>query len=216
MWDLGPIEVAEAYFPQIVFGFGVLLVLYNLYALSQRRELTEARAELLRQLLRADAAEKLSMTDPLTGAFNRRYLDRLLEAEMKRSRRSGRPFSILMIDLDEFGAVNKLYGHLMGDRLLVQVSELLHRVFRQTDTIVRYGGDEFLVVLVDTDEEAAQAARSRLDAAVASREQAGSENEVPISMSCGCATSTAYETVDALMSAADVVMRRRKAASKPG
>jgi diguanylate cyclase (GGDEF)-like protein len=96
------------------------------------------------------ATRELSLRDSLTGCFNRGYALDALDAELRRSRRSGAPLSILMFDVDHFKAVNDRFGHLAGDHLLSAIGEQLGRSMRTSDIRCRYGGDEFLVILPET------------------------------------------------------------------
>lgn len=150
----------------LILILAVVVLLFNLQAFRRRQTLRNSRAECVRQLLRADAAEKLALTDPLTGLFNRRHLDQFLNHESKRSARTGGRYSVLMLDLVGFGDLNKDLGHLEGDRVLRELAGILSDVFRQTDSVFRYGGDEFLIVLIDTDASGAERACERLLARV--------------------------------------------------
>lgn len=117
--------------------------------------------------------KELALVDPLTGAFNRGYLDDLMEkavAREKRNKKDGKknlPFSVLMIDLDKFKQLNDNYGHLMGDKVLKAVVEIMKRnLERETDVLARYGGEEFVIVLENTDEKGASTVAERIRKAI--------------------------------------------------
>jgi len=97
---------------------------------------------------RLQSANSLIYRDDLTGLYNHRFLDVALDQEMKRVRRFGGSFSILFIDLDNFKKVNDRYGHLVGSSILKQVASRLHHTVRDVDIVIRYGGDEYNVILI--------------------------------------------------------------------
>jgi diguanylate cyclase (GGDEF)-like protein len=107
-------------------------------------------------------AQDQAVRDPLTGLFNRRHVEWVLPAEMKRAERYGTPLSLLVLDIDHFKAVNDQYGHPMGDRVLVELARLLNRILRVGDTSARMGGEEFCVLLPHSDTAAALRAADRL------------------------------------------------------
>ena len=128
----------------------------NLEEMVQQRtqELTEARDRLEALVKELDdknqALEILSVTDKLTGLANRRKLESSLQSEILRARRYGKRFSIILIDVDHFKAVNDTYGHQVGDAVLVQLATLLTRNARETDIVGRWGGEEFLIICPET------------------------------------------------------------------
>ena len=91
--------------------------------------------------------------DELTGAKNRRYLNTFIKKEIKKCKRYNQVFSILLLDLDDFKVINDIHGHLEGDKVLKGFVDFLQRTLRESDEIIRYGGDEFIVFLPNTDRE---------------------------------------------------------------
>ncbi|MGQ9464159.1 MAG: diguanylate cyclase [bacterium] len=129
-----------------------------------------------------EEAKKLSLTDPLTGLSNRRSLEMMLDNEIKRAERYRRPFAILMMDLDNFKSYNDKFGHSAGDYILQKFSTLMKETIRDVDFICRYGGDEFIAVLPETDANFALVVAERI------RKKIESENlEPPITLSIGIA-----------------------------
>lgn len=101
-------------------------------------------------VLRVSSLERDASTDPLTGIFNRRYLDRRLADEFAAARRYELPLAVLMLDIDHFKRVNDTYGHPAGDQVLVELAREVFRQLRETDVFVRYGGEEFMIVAPHT------------------------------------------------------------------
>ncbi len=116
---------------------------------------------------KTDLLESISVRDGLTGIFNRRQFDRVLQTEWNRAMRSGYPLSLVLLDLDDFKAFNDNYGHLAGDHCLQRAAETLQTTLRRaSDFLARYGGEEFAVILPDTDREQAATVAKNLCRAV--------------------------------------------------
>ena len=109
---------------------------------TKELRVSNKRLEAAREELRS-----MALTDPLTGAYNRRYFDEIIGRELERHRRAKQPLAIVFLDIDRFKAVNDVHGHGVGDVLLRDVSEYLRRKLRETDYVFRWGGDEFLVLM---------------------------------------------------------------------
>lgn len=160
--------------------------------------------------------ERQSITDSLTGALNRRFLNRFLETERARAERYERPIGLLMMDLDDFKSINDTYGHERGDRILVAFADALRGAVRKIDSVIRYGGDEFLVVLPETAVEGADTAAERIRSAVEAVLLAGDAlpAEVTISVSAGVAVHHPGDDLEAKLREADAAMyadkRRRR------
>jgi len=106
-------------------------------------------------------AREAACTDPLTGALNRRGFDKACQRELARARRSGSPLALAHIDLDNFKRLNDTFGHLVGDKALIRLVDILHRSMRPSDVLCRFGGEEFILMLPETDLARAYAAMSR-------------------------------------------------------
>jgi diguanylate cyclase (GGDEF)-like protein len=156
---------------------------------------------------RRTRAQKFALTDPLTRLFNRTMGIRTLELEITRSRVSLRPLTVLMVDLDNFKRLNDTHGHVLGDHALRDTAEVLHKTLRRTDTLCRYGGEEFLVVLPETTPEDATVLATRLFTAVESR---GYEAGLPTTVSIGLASLRPEDTVEALLARADQALYASK------
>ena len=130
-----------------------------------------ARTGVLQEELRnrAVALERLAFTDALSGIPNRRFLDRQLEALVSSARRHGRPLAVALVDIDRFKPVNDTYGHATGDAVIAEVARRLTARLRTEDHLGRFGGEEYLVLLPETDAEAAAAVAEDLRAEVGSR-----------------------------------------------
>ncbi len=151
------------------------------------------------QRLREECARlrELSHTDPLTGLFNRRYMKMALEREMERTRRTGLPTSLIMIDLDHFKRINDTYGHEAGDDALKWTSGVWRKNLRRIDILCRYGGEEFAVILPGTRLHAAKRAAKRLQAALISSPVELQGRMVPLTASFGVDTYTTLEEITA-------------------
>lgn len=116
--------------------------------------------------------------DPLTGLFNRRYLQKFLDSEIKRSRRYKLTFSILMLDIDDFKTCNDRYGHVTGDKVLKDMACILNKESRGEDVAIRYGGEEFIINMPQTNKEGARIMAERLRKKVEERAFISEENTV--------------------------------------
>ena len=172
---------------------GVPSTLVSAYDLTEHKK-TEGQLQLL------------AVTDSLTGLGNYRHLVESVDAEIKRSGRTGRPFAILLLDLDQLKKINDRYGHMIGSRALCRVANALRVQCRVIDTATRYGGDEFAVILPETTAAAARLAASRIHSRIALDIQ-----RPPLSVSTGVAVYPHDgKTVEALLRAADHEVYRMK------
>jgi diguanylate cyclase (GGDEF)-like protein len=180
--------------------------------------LLEPAAVALDNAILLQRAEALSVTDDLTSLYNSRYLNQVLRREAKRASRSGRPLSLLFIDLDGFKAVNDTHGHLCGSRALVEAAAVIRGSARETDVVARFGGDEFALVLPDTGAEGAYAVGERTRERIAAHAFLAADGlNIRLTASVGVATlPDAAMSAEELMQAADAAMYEVKDRGKNG
>jgi len=163
-------------------------------------------------------AEALSVTDDLTQLYNSRYLNQVLRRETKRAARSGRPLSLLFVDLDGFKTINDTHGHLLGSRALVEAAAVIQGGARETDVVSRFGGDEFALVLPDTGLSGAVAVAERIRERIAAHEFLSTDGlTIRLTASVGVASLPDMTgSADGLVQAADAAMYQVKARGKNG
>lgn len=156
-----------------------------------------------------ESLSDLSVTDGLTKLYNHRYLQDLLTHEVERSNRYRTPLTCLMVDIDDFKKINDQKGHPFGDTVLVNLGKVINQMIRRTDRVGRYGGEEFLIIMPQTDSDSALPIAERLVKAVRS---------LSITVSVGLATYPALalgvKSKDSLLSAADQALYQAKRSGK--
>lgn len=157
-----------------------------------------------------EESSRLATTDPLTGVFNRRTFIELAEQELARTRRAGTPISLMMLDLDYFKRVNDTYGHLTGDDVLVSFTRLIKDCVRRGDLVVRYGGEEFCVLLPATTLSAATALAERIRAATATSALTAKPFKITVSIGLTAYTGSEDTTLSDLLARADEALYRAK------
>ncbi len=176
------------------------------------KNMAERLALTLSDMKLREALRMQSIRDPLTGWFNRRFLEETLEREISRSARNRRPLAILMMDVDRFKEFNDSYGHVAGDVALQSVCQLIKNQIRNEDAACRYGGDELVLILPDTSPELAAERAEAIRTAVGQVEmQYRGQPAGTLTLSCGIATSPANGiTAQELLRAADAALFRAK------
>ena len=183
---------------------------FNIYALTRGKEAEKVRTDLLLETLENEVGRLQGMIDPMTRVYNRYCLEEMLQKEMSRSDRYAKVFALILVDLDKFKEINDRFGHLMGDFVLAEVGEILRSCVRGSDVIIRYGGDEFVLVLSETDLLGAEVVVNRLHKKV---EQWNSSNRVArfdLTVSSGIAIYTEGKKATDLISEADQQMYSMK------
>jgi diguanylate cyclase (GGDEF)-like protein len=168
---------------------------------ERTRELVEKNREL----------EVLSVTDRLTGLFNRRKLDEVLDEEMIRCRRYGVEFALVIMDIDHFKHVNDSHGHPVGDGVLQAMARILRENTRDADALARFGGEEFVIVCRHSNLEGAVDSAERVRAAIAAHDFAGVGN---VTASFGAAACCEGDTATSLLERADAALYRAKSAGR--
>lgn len=175
-----------------------------------------AVAQVLGNIYQLSRSRDLAMRDDLTKAYNRRFFEAYLDEEIERSRRYGALCSIIFLDLDDLKMVNNVYGHLTGSRTLQEVAKRILNAVRGIDKVVRFGGDEFCIILPQTDQDQAMLVANRVrKSLVASPLRIEPDIEISISASFGIATFPTHGvTKDDLVRQADAAMYRVKSTTK--
>lgn len=153
----------------------------------------------------------LAVTDPLTGLFNRRKTEELLKQEIERNDRYGTPFSVLLADIDHFKDINDSFGHDVGDRAIVHVTNLLTSNTRKADLIGRWGGEEFIIILPELDANEARLAAGKLVRKISENRFDLGKEDVGITVSIGVAEFEPKSTVHTLIKNADRALYQAKA-----
>jgi diguanylate cyclase (GGDEF)-like protein len=195
-------------------GLAALLILFNTYMITRRLELRRMREAIISTSIQNELVRLQSFTDPLTEVYNRRALDDMAARYMSRARRLGKPLSFMVIDTDRFKDINTQFGHLTGDFVIAEIAALLQGAVRGSDAVVRYGGDEFLVVLADAPLEGAKVAVQRVEKSVEDWNRAGHLPGFELSLSVGIAEWSDGQTLDQVLTEADRRMYSIKDARK--
>jgi len=194
----------------LAVGLVVLVALLNTYLLGKRLELRQLREQIISTTLQTQMIEQQSFTDPLTEIYNRRSLDQIVTRFISQARRRKAPLTFLMVDMNKFKDINSRYGHLTGDFVLAEAANLLKCSIRGTDAVVRYGGDEFLILLADTTSEGAEHVIGRIVSHLADWNSARHVENLTLSLSVGAAEWRDGQTLDEVLDIADRRMYENK------
>lgn len=177
--------------------------------------LAEQGGVAVENVLLHEEAQRLSLSDGLTGTWNRRYFQMQFRQVLATATRFDRPFSFLMLDLDHFKKLNDTYGHQRGDAVLIEFSRRVKETLREVDTFARYGGEEFIVLLPETDEVGARTTAEKIREAIRSQPFESEEEAHPVTASIGVASYPAHgESFHGLVEAADKALYAAKQAGR--
>lgn len=181
----------------------------QLHTMNEQLRLQLVEIEKLQAILREQAIQ-----DPLTGLYNRRYMEESLKQEFARASRENHPFSVVMLDMDNLKTLNDKYGHAIGDVALKSLSKLLKDLTRTEDIVCRYGGDEFLIILHNAGEQVASARLREWNEKAKDINIAHEGNHLQVSFSAGTASYPTYKSIDELIRVADKGMYDKKVERK--
>jgi two-component system cell cycle response regulator len=202
---------------QAVRGLAGLVLLFNVYSIYQYITVRRLRRQLAEQIRKtreledqAESLYRLAVMDPLTGLYNRRFADQCLAAEIARSQRHGRPFTVVCVDVDNFKQINDAYGHAAGDMVLREFAERLRRSVRTADTAARIGGDEFFALLLECTPENS----ARMLARLGPFDVEWEGQRITVGISAGWTGFQESDTPETVMARADRALYESKRKSK--
>jgi diguanylate cyclase len=181
---------------------------------TSHKELVKTRQALQSMHKELSNTRQQLSEDPLTGALNRRGMDQNLLRELARAQRNKTPLALAMLDLDHFKRINDQYGHAVGDEALMHFAALTRAVLRKSDAFVRYGGEEFILILPETDPRGARLVLARLQEMVARSPLRHQDKTITLSFSAGLAQFRTDENGHALLRRADEALYGAKQAGR--
>jgi diguanylate cyclase (GGDEF)-like protein len=187
-----------------------LVLVFTAQMIYQHLRYRTLQRELAEQQIQAEVFRRLAMFDPLTGLYNRRYAEQRLKAEIARSERRGHPLLVVLIDLNDFKQINDTYGHQAGDNVLKEFAKRLNRATRGSDLAARWGGDEFMMLLMDCEPAQLPSILARLKGF----EVTVHGRELPVSVSIGWKSYQPGDRVEDLIERADRMLYLNKGAAK--
>ncbi|MEK6528488.1 MAG: diguanylate cyclase [Nitrospirota bacterium] len=184
----------------------------RIYACLRTKALQDELKRKNRQLMELlEKVEILASTDPLTELFNRRRFEIVLEQEFKRATRYNSPLACLMIDIDYFKKINDGHGHHTGDKVLQEIAEIIKTTVRETDVTARWGGEEFVVLLPQTEKDAALHSASRVRKAISAHKfKSLTDKEITVSIGIASLPNPSIDTGEKLIDASDIAMYEAK------
>ncbi|MGO8817562.1 MAG: GGDEF domain-containing protein [Terriglobia bacterium] len=211
-WEGGGLQISLS--PPVLFVIMVGTVLAALLYVRRDFEVRGLRLANVHQYISSQEEQAKSMIDAVTKVFTRAYLHDLLTGEISRVERTNGSLALIMCDLNDFKQVNDRHGHLVGDYVLAQIAAILKSCVRGCDYVIRYGGDEFLVVLPDTDQDGGKIVRQRVHLKVAEWDRNNRMADAPITVSLGLHIHVNGQTAEMDLAEADFQMYADKKAAK--
>ena len=188
----------------------ILVLIFTAHMIYQHRHLRKIQRALAEHQIQAEVFRRMAIIDPLTGLYNRRFAEQRLAAEIGRSERRGLSLVVVLLDLNDFKQINDTYGHAAGDQVLKGFAELLNRSTRGSDLAVRWGGDEFMLLLLDCELDQLSRVLVRLDGFKV--DVAG--KVLPVSFAVGWTAYNPGDKLEELLEEADRNLYANKALGK--
>lgn len=210
----GSLHVEITVSKELFFGLVALLLIFDLYVISRKLELRKTRQQLVSVTIQNELTRLQSFMDPLTEVYNRRSLDEMAGRYISSARRHHTALSFLLIDVDGFKQINTKFGHLTGDVVLAEVASVLRSAVRGSDSVVRYGGDEFLILLAEANASDAELVHARIDKAMKGWNARGQLPGFEVTLSIGIAEWKDGQSLDETLDAADQAMYEKKHATR--
>jgi len=198
---------------EMFFLLVAMLTLANAYIISRRFQYRKMRQSLISATIQNELIRLQSFTDPLTEVYNRRSLDEMAGRFISSARRRKTALTFMLVDVDKFRQVNTKFGHLTGDVVLAEVAAVLRTAVRGSDAVVRYGGDEFLIILPESTAEHADRVAARITDNLARWNESGQLKGFDLTVSIGIAQWKDGATIDETLDAADHSMYAMKHAT---
>jgi diguanylate cyclase (GGDEF)-like protein len=187
-----------------------LVLVFTGQVIFQHLSFRRLQRELAEQQIQAEVFRRLAMFDPLTGLYNRRYAEQRLKAEISRSERKGLDLIVVLIDVNDFKLINDTCGHQAGDTVLKEFAKRLNHATRGSDLAARWGGDEFMMLLVDCGPDQLPTILSRLE----DFEVVVQGRELPVSLAIGWGSFQPGDQMSELIERADRMLYSNKGATK--
>lgn len=195
---------------QLFVALVAALAVFNTYMVWRRIQLRRLREQIISTTMQSELVRLQSYTDPLTEVYNRRSLEEMAGRYISYARRHHSSLSFLLIDVDRFRQVNTRFGHLTGDFVLAEIAGLLRHAVRGSDAVVRYGGDEFLIIVADAPRAGAEQVVQRIKTYLCDWNHAQHLEDFELSLSIGLAEWKDGETLDEVLDVADQDMYMSK------
>ncbi|OFV97742.1 MAG: hypothetical protein A3F68_12765 [Acidobacteria bacterium RIFCSPLOWO2_12_FULL_54_10] len=196
--------------PQLLLGLLVLVMFSLVYLIHKQFQVRNLRLQSIQDAWNFELGRVQMLIDPLTQVFNRAALEEIFSKEINRAKRNQSSLFFLYIDVDDFKHVNTKYGHLAGDLVLTEVGAILKQSIRGSDYVIRMGGDEFLLALVDTNDEGAQVVKNRVHQSAINWSQSSPLAGYKLSLSIGVKKFDGSMSFDKAMEDADALMYAEK------